>query len=182
MSFKPLNHVLSSLQNQERWQEQQQFQRLLQCWAEVVGLVVSAQTRPTAISNRSVLWVTTSSSVWAQNLAFERHRILEKLNARLIKPLTDIRFSTKYWQNSPVRHQSSETEQPWRDHPSRVSGLSKPKKTGSKDSNNAFQHWAGIVQSRSRQLILCPKCQCPTPPGELQRWSVCAICVTQRWK
>jgi predicted nucleic acid-binding Zn ribbon protein len=183
MSFEPLNYVLGSLQKQERWQEHQQFQRLLQCWAEVVGPVVSAQTRPTAISNRSVLWITTSSSVWAQNLAFERHRILEKLNARLINPLADVRFSTKYWQNNLARHQSLETEQPWRDHPSWIFGLSsRPEKTGSKDSNSAFQRWASTIQARSRQLVLCPKCQCPTPPGELKRWSVCALCATQQWK
>lgn len=177
MTFKPLNQVLSSLQKQ-KWQEQQQFQRLLQCWTEVVGTVVSAQTRPTTISNHNVLWVTTSSSVWAQNLAFERYRILEKLNARLVKPLTDIRFSTRYWQHSSLKHQSLETE-----HPSQVFELpSKPKEMGSKDSNRAFQQWASIIQSRSHQLVLCPKCQCPTPPGELKRWSVCALCATQRWK
>jgi predicted nucleic acid-binding Zn ribbon protein len=31
-------------------------------------------------------------------------------------------------------------------------------------------------------LPRCPQCQCPTPPGELERWSVCAVCATQRWQ
>lgn len=183
MSFQPLNHVLSSLHKQERWREQRQFQCLLQCWTEVVGPVVSAQTRPVTISNRGILEVATSSSVWAQNLAFERHRVLEKLNARLLSSLTDIRFSTRYWQNGLGRHQSSEPRQLWREHPSQVSNpLSKAEKTSSQDSNTAFRHWTSVIQSRSRQLILCPKCDCPTPSGELKRWSVCAVCATQRWK
>lgn len=181
MSFKPLNHVLSSLQNQE-WQGQQQFQRLLQYWGEVVGPVVSAQTRPTAISNGSILWVTTSSAVWAQNLAFERHRILEKLNVKLINPVADIRFSTRHWRNSPDKHQLLETQQSWHNHPSQMSSISRSKKMDAQDSSHAFQRWANIVHSRSRQMVLCPKCQCPTPPGEIKRWLVCAVCVTRQWK
>lgn len=183
MSFKPLNHVLNALQTQKAWQEQQQFRRLLQFWAEAVGPVVSTQTRPTAISNRNVLRVSTSSSVWAQNLAFERHRILEKLNPKLIWPLVDIQFSTRHWQNSPDKYHSLKVRQPWQDHPSQISGsLSRSEPMSSKDSNTAFQHWASIVQSRSRHLVRCPKCQCPTPSGELKRWSVCAVCVTRQWK
>lgn len=183
MSFKPLNYVLGALQKQKAWQEQQRFQHLLQSWAEAVGPVVSAQTRPIAISNRNILRISTSSSVWAQNLAFERHRILEKLNPKLIRPLVDIQFSTRHWHNSPGRHHSLKVRQPWHDHPSQISGvLSRPEQMSSKDSSTAFQHWSSIIQSRSRQLVHCPKCQCPTPPGELKRWSVCAICATQQWK
>lgn len=45
----------------------------------------------------------------------------------------------------------------------------------------AFQQWAATMKLRSRQLPLCPECQCPAPSGELQRWSVCGICASKRW-
>ncbi|HEY9847521.1 MAG TPA: DUF721 domain-containing protein, partial [Candidatus Caenarcaniphilales bacterium] len=102
MSFEPLNRVLGSLQRQAGWQAQQEFQHLLHCWPEVVGPVVHVQTRPVGITRQRVLRVATSSAVWAQNLAFERHRILEKLNTGLLQPLVDIRFSTSQWYSSPL--------------------------------------------------------------------------------
>ena len=40
---------------------------------------------------------------------------------------------------------------------------------------------ASMMRSRSRQLPLCPECQCPTPTGELHRWQVCSICAAKRW-
>lgn len=184
MSFKPLNRVLVSLQDQVQWQDHQQFRHLLQSWSEVVGPVVEAQTRPTAITKQSVLKVATSSSVWAQNLAFERHRILEKLNARLPKPLVDIRFSTTQW-HSRLKHRESDFRQLWQDHPSQLPGgqdrASQSDVTGAIGQNPAFRRWASLVQARSRRLPLCPTCQCPTPPGELKRWSVCALCAAKQW-
>lgn len=184
MSFESLNRVLGSLRNQEGWQEQVQFQHLLQCWPEAVGPLVKAQTRPIGLTKQRVLRVATSSSVWAQNLAFERHRILEKLNTRLLKPLVDIRFSTGQWQGSSLR-QASGLEQVWRNHPSQLpsghdDATFKPEVTSG--SQTAFTRWASQVQARSRCLPLCPKCDCPTPPGELQRWSVCALCAAKQWQ
>lgn len=40
MSFKSINHILSLLEQQAQWQEQP-FQLLLRCWADVVGAVVA---------------------------------------------------------------------------------------------------------------------------------------------
>ena len=46
----------------------------------------------------------------------------------------------------------------------------------------SFERWATQVRSRSQALPLCPKCQCPTPPGELQRWQVCGVCAAKQWQ
>jgi len=39
-----------------------------------------------------------------------------------------------------------------------------------------FERWAEKVKLRSCALPSCPRCRCPTPIGELQRWQVCALC------
>ncbi len=187
MSFKSLHHVLDNLGTQYQPKEQRQLQSLLQCWAEVVGPVVAAQAQPISI-HKDVLRVATSSSVWAQNLVFERQRILEKLNARLKFPIADIRFSVAQWQSgstpqpSPGAVQQAEL---WQRHPSRIPEPTNASTARSNqepmDSTRAFQTWARRVRSRSQHLPLCPHCNCPTPLGELERWNVCGLCAAKRW-
>lgn len=191
MAFESLHHVLGSFENQGGWQERQQFKRLLAYWPELVGPAVASQTKPVAIQ-RGVLKVATSSPAWAQNLIFERQRILEKLNARLKIELTDIRFSTAQWYSSRKDNSSDGTAGQiatvWREHPSHVSQASnsnplpRAELSTPKDPQTAFQAWSNLVQQRSQHLPDCPRCHCPTPPGELQRWSICALCAAQQWR
>ncbi|MBD2614674.1 DUF721 domain-containing protein [Nostoc punctiforme FACHB-252] len=181
MSFKSVNDILGILEKQAKWQEQP-FQRLLKCWAEVVGPVAARHTRPLSIQ-RDVLWVATSSAAWAQNLTFGRGSLLLKLNQKLPTPLVDIRFSTAGWQHSSVERKQQQTILP-HEHPSylgdRIS--SSPDTIPSiQDANAAFGHWTKLVQERSHGLPLCPQCQSPTPPGELQRWTVCCICASKQF-
>jgi predicted nucleic acid-binding Zn ribbon protein len=187
MSFKSLNHVLGALQSQEGWRSRQQLQQLLACWFQVVGPAVAAQTRPISIQRR-VLHVATSSSVWASNLTFERQRILDKLSTCLPYSLSDIRFSTAHWQpyrgNTPLE-EASESSVIWQKHPSRVADPVKARRSTAKseqqDANSAFRRWAEVMQARSHHLPLCPRCYCPTPEGELKRWTVCSLCISKRW-
>ncbi|HEY9697509.1 MAG TPA: DciA family protein [Trichocoleus sp.] len=183
MSFDSLNHVLGSLENQERWQGRRQFQQLLACWTEVVGTIVAAQTRPLSMQRR-VLQVATSSSAWAQNLAFERHLILAKLNDRLSLDLTDIRFSTAQWRSVSLNSTaSSETLALWKSHPSRLEEAPPPSAAVPiNDPQTAFRNWARIVRGQSQHLPLCPVCHCPTPEGELIRWAVCSLCAAKEMK
>jgi predicted nucleic acid-binding Zn ribbon protein len=179
MSLKSINDILNVLQKQAQWQEQP-FQRLLQCWEEIVGVVVAAHTRPLSIQ-RDVLRVATSSAAWAQNMTFGRQKLLLKVNKKLPAPLVDIRFSTAGWQRSPESNQPP-TVSP-REHPSYLGDLSsdRPDLTSkTMNPNAAFSHWAKTIQVRSHNLPLCPQCHSPTPPGELQRWAVCAICAAKQ--
>lgn len=184
MSFKSLPQLLNSISNQESWRGRQQFQKLLACWFDVVGAAVAAQTRPVGIQRR-VLQVATSSAAWAQNLAFERHRILEKLNQRLELDLTDIRFSTAHWQiefRQTGDENLSEAVILWREHPSRITGLPRsPQPLTPRDPQAAFRNWARAVRAQTQHLPLCPCCQSPSPEGELIRWSVCSLCAAQQF-
>lgn len=180
MPLQSLNQVLHTFQNQPLWHEQRQFQLLLASWQEIVGPAVGAQTQPLSISRQRVLQVAASSGVWAQNLAFERHLILKKLNLRLQPPLIDIQFSTRQWQS--LRSKAAKPSSPRQAHPSHL-----PNSAGRKtapaapagDPQTAFRRWAHTIQERSRQLPLCPQCRCPTPPGELQRWQICSLCAVK---
>lgn len=186
MSLESLNQVLSHVPNQKVWQGQQHFKSLLQHWPNVVGPIVAAQTKPLNLQ-RGILQVATSSSVWAQNLTLERSRILEKLNLLLTHPIADIRFSPGQWFNQPGQEvSSSDTESLlWQEHPSRVE-VDKPVSSLPQPPENtpqqAFDRWAKQVQSRSSHLPTCPQCQCPTPPGELKRWSMCSLCAAKQWR
>ncbi|KAB8335086.1 DUF721 domain-containing protein [Scytonema tolypothrichoides VB-61278] len=181
MSLKSINDILEVLAAQPEWQEPP-FQRLLACWTQVVGSVIVAHTKPLSLQ-RDVLRVATSSAAWAQNLTFERQRLILKLNQKLSIGLKDIHFSTAGWQ----RPQNIAKEQQTillSEHPSYVGdGMSiddgdlTPK---AKDASAAFQNWARTVQGRSHNLPLCPLCHCPTPPGELQRWGVCSLCAAKQ--
>ncbi len=188
MALTSLHQMLGVLETQENWHTRRHFQAVLACWSDVVGPAVTAQTRPISIQ-RQVLQVATSSSAWAQNLMFERQRILAKLNGRVSSPLTDIRFSTALWKR-PLRSnaaadETSEQIKLWQAHPSRVAlPETEPSRLPNpplRDPKTAFDAWAKQVQARSRQLPLCPTCHCPTPPGELQRWAVCSLCAAKGW-
>jgi predicted nucleic acid-binding Zn ribbon protein len=184
MALDPLIQVLETLETKESWKVRRQFRQLVLCWLEVVGPVVAAQTRPLGIQ-RQVLHVATSSPVWAQNLVFERSRILEKLNPRLSTPITDIRFSSAKWHCDPEKRSPYTSISADQNHPSWVDPQSVASRLApvpnSQDPKTAFQNWAKVVQARSQNLPLCPQCRCPTPKGELERWSVCALCAIKQW-
>ena len=186
-----LNRLLNHLETRAVWREQRQFRQVLQCWTEVVGAIVAAQTSPRSISKR-VLRVATASSSWAQNISFQRHLILKKLNNRLDHPLADIRFFAAPLQGEEVKSRSGSSEmrwppqtQVWQDHPSFMpipaARLPLDRARGESDPEAALQRWLKLVQLRSQNLPICPHCRCPVPPGELQRWAMCAFCAAQQW-
>ncbi len=185
--MKSLRQVLGQLEDRYTLQERKQFQKLSLLWPEIVGEMVATQTRPVAI-RQGVLQVATSSSAWAQNLVFERRRILEKLNQQLLLQLVDIRFSTSQWHTPPLQNLSTygaDLEQVWQNHPSRLSTeRSLPPLPGQPCQSSVlqnYQRWATKVQLSRQHLPLCPTCQAPTPPEELTRWSICAHCAAQQW-
>jgi predicted nucleic acid-binding Zn ribbon protein len=188
MSLKSVNDVLSILKAKAVLQEPP-IHSLLQDWHEIVGDELALHTRPISIQ-RHVLRVATSSAAWAQNLTFERKHLLVKVNQRLATPLVGIHFSTSGWHLSPIREKKPELPSP-RLHPSYLGksidllnstdadislvAVEKPA------TDKAFDKWSNAVKMRSHELPLCPQCQCPTPPGELQRWDICALCMAKRF-
>jgi len=66
---------------------------LLAIWDRVVDERVRKHTEPIKITNRK-LYVTTSSSAWAQELTFLKTEIIEKFNSTAgEEAISDIRFS-----------------------------------------------------------------------------------------
>ena len=182
MSLKSIPDILDILQIETLYQ-QQPLQKLLESWEEVVGKVVAKHTQPISIE-RDVLWVATSSAAWAQNLTFERQRLLKKLNQILPAPLVDIRFSTARWQPTKKKLIQQPTISS-SEHPSYLEA----KLTQNTDSRSlpknpqvAFNNWTQTIKTRFSDLPLCPSCDSPTPKGELERWGVCSICAAKSFQ
>ncbi len=184
MTFKPVGNILNVLASQMMPPEQKQLEDLRACWPAIVGATVAQQSQLVSLQ-RGVLSVATSSAALAQDLTFKRRRILVKLNNGFASAVNDIRFSTVNWQIRNHRQLHDPDRQIiWSQHPSRIDNNPMPGQvdgTSGKDPHQTFQVWAMNIQARSLSWPLCPACQCPTPPGELQRWSICAICAAKTW-
>lgn len=199
MALQSLQRLMKQIEQQKTWQAQHIFRQVVSRWPELVGEAVALQTRPTSLQDQ-VLQVAVANASWAQNLMFERRRLMQKINAELNVNLRDIRFSTAKWGSSTgTKTRMADSLQIWQQHPSRISDGSDSSDQPSADGQNdrrfgetdlshsvadpreVFERWAKRVQVRSQSLPLCPQCHCPTPQGELERWSVCSLCVTKRW-
>lgn len=179
MSLEPVQQVLKSLKKTQ-WQQEQAFMRLLDTWSQIVGPAVAAQAQPVQITARKVLLVSTSSAAWAQNLAFERNRILQKLNTQTNHKFTDIRFSTSEWPRRSSKAPRQPAVPPTITPASLLSPLPLPQLAPSPDPAVAFERWTQAVHQRSKGFPACPACHCPTPITELKRWSVCSLCAVRQ--
>jgi predicted nucleic acid-binding Zn ribbon protein len=181
MAFNSLNHLITALTKQPGWAQYQRYSRLCQCWNEVIDPKIVFHTRPVYIQRNS-LWVATSSSVWAQHLSLQRHLFLKSINARFPEePLVDIRFSSAKWHSYQLVADTFVESS----HPSKID-FPVPCPQNVSDSLMtpaiAFQRWTDLMKGISQNMPLCPRCHCPTPPGELKRWSLCMHCATQQWQ
>lgn len=182
MAFDSLDRLLKSLEQQPGWAEYQRYCRLCQYWDKIIDSNVAPHTRPLYVQ-RNLLWVATSSAVWAQHLSLQRYSLLEKINTQFPRePLVNIRFSSAQWHDSPLF-----TGTPLESsHPSEIALPNPPPQTSPEQlattPEAAFQRWTELIKARSQGLPLCPQCHCPTPPGELKRWSLCMHCATQQWQ
>jgi predicted nucleic acid-binding Zn ribbon protein len=176
MTFEGLNAVLTQLKK-THWKDQQALDRLLRLWPEIVGPEVAAQTRPVSLNAQGILQVSTSSGVWAQNLAFERVRLLVKVRAAWNPAVKDIYFSPRQWHQRPIAPpRSLEMDLSAIER----TGAVQQKPTDPKDAQAAFANWAKSVRhNASQHAIRCPICECSTPAAELSRWGRCALCTSR---
>ncbi|NJM96871.1 MAG: DUF721 domain-containing protein [Phormidesmis sp. RL_2_1] len=189
MALEGLESLLKGLEDQASWQTQKQFRLVLTHWPKAVGFAVARKTRPVGIQ-RGTLYVATATAAWAQTLFYERFRVLEKLNRHQHQPLKGIRFSSAQWAQaqSPLRPNSQDIR-----HPSYLGNVpSGPQAKADADAEDdhaiapltpiaAFQRWAYAMQHLQTAQVLCPRCHCHCPPGELERWSICAVCAAKQW-
>ncbi len=178
MGLDGLGNLIKGLESQESWQAQRQFRQVLQQWPKAVGFAVARHTRPVSIQ-QGTLYVATSTAAWAQTLLYERFNILRKLNRHQRQPLKNIRFSTAQWA------QSASTQKPtlaMSQHPSYLGQIPTLPRLATQTPAVAFQRWAAAVREMQTTQALCPQCRCHCPPGEIDRWTVCALCATKRWQ
>ena len=181
MAFNSLNHLIITLTKQPGWARYQRYYRLCQYWNEMIDPKIVSHTRPLYIQRNS-LWVATSSSVWSQHLSLQRHLFLKNINVRFPQePLVDIRFSSAKWHNSQLIADTFVESS----HPSKIDFTASLPQTTSDNFTTpaiAFQRWTESMKARAQGMTLCPQCHCPTPSGELKRWSLCMHCATKQWQ
>ncbi len=182
MGLEGINGLIKGLENQDSWQTQRQFRLVLQHWPKAVGFAVARQTKPISI-HRAELYVATATPVWAQTLTYERVKILKKLNRYQPIPIKNIRFSTAQW-TSPVKEsdRSSTPNHARSQHPSYTGQTPQLTLHTPTTPLAAFEQWAHTIQQMQRSQALCLECRCRCPQGELDRWSVCALCASKRWQ
>lgn len=188
MPLNAIGQVFHQLEQQPVWRSRGQFRRILDHWPVIVGQAVARQARPVRIEQK-ILYVAVINPMWAQTLTLERLAILNKLNQQLQVDLTDLRFSSGDWfrrpnpKTAPAQPALDDLPDWFRHHPSFEPGaLSIPPPTNHPlTAQESFQRWATLAQGMATNRMLCPLCRCPTPPGELKRWSCCSICAAKRF-
>lgn len=193
MHFTSIERVLRGLQATHVWQEIQQWQVLLDIWPQVVGKKAAAKTRPLYLQ-RGILTVAVPNASWAQNLTFQRKRMVAKLQKKVHLTIRDIHFSSRDWYDDRQAWRTADSAASiFQAHPSWVrqenhnSHTEQPtsapyQRNKQPDAVSAFQNWSQTVQHRTQSWSVCPQCGCPVPTGELQRWSVCSICACQKFE
>ncbi len=178
MSFESLDLVFKVVEQQPSWEQVREYKKLLAIWLNIVGEKIAHHSRPTAI-DRQVLYVATSSAAWAQNLSLQRHQMLKKLNEFFTEPIVDIRFSSARWYTNSQGAIADLPAETMANHPSIVPLKAIESEVPISDNlQEVFAHWLRHLQKRTEELPSCPRCHCPTPPGELQRYSMCVYCAT----
>ncbi|WP_036480564.1 DUF721 domain-containing protein [Myxosarcina sp. GI1] len=192
--FDSIKKILPSLEQQPSWEQYRQYRQVLKLWQKTVTSATANQARPTYLK-KGILWVATSSSVWAQELSFQRYSLLKKLNSQLAFELKDIRFSCSLWHNathqqheqhdfseSLLSQRRSKPFEPVGDYPRHTAKGNSQKVSSShfQEPQAAVRNWLKSIEARSQSLPLCPQCSVPTPEAELQRWQQCYLCYSKQ--
>ena len=187
MFSNSLKNILHRLSQQPEWEQYQQYCEVKKCWQKITNQKIAYNTQPKFIS-RQILWVATSSSVWAQELSLQRYSLLKKLNSQLTFTITDIRFSPGNWTESSLTSQSEAKNHNITKFPKppilpKIKGLKNSPKID--DPQIALKKWLEKIQNRAESqtqpYLPCPQCSSLTPIPELERWQVCSHCIANKW-
>ncbi len=174
MTLQPLSHTLHRIERDPRWANYRSLQMLQQIWTEAVGATVAQHTAPISLQ-RGILKVATSTGSWAQNLGFQKHLIVSKLNPHLATPLADIRFLPGEWYRRHLADQPGSSS---------VAYLGQALFLGAQthrpqSPQDALERWHQRILEQHRQMPRCPQCGQVTTPQELTRWRRCGYCWIQ---
>ncbi|HIK37915.1 MAG: DUF721 domain-containing protein [Geminocystis sp.] len=174
MGLQDINHLLKKILSQPQWQKQKRNYEVKKAWQETVNHRIAQHTKVLTVRN-DVLLVATTSAPWAQQLTLQRQSLLTNINRFLETPIKDIRFTILLWHNFTGTDTTVESEET-QNHPSLVNPTEKP----TPDPRGPFQQWLETIRKRRAENTICPVCSCYCPPGELQRWGMCAFCFRQQ--
>jgi predicted nucleic acid-binding Zn ribbon protein len=177
MSLDDLERILRSLARQPQWESYRHYCQALEAWKQVIPPRLLDRTRPVSRQN-GVLSVATCSAVLAQELSLQRYSLLQKINRFLDEPLEDLRFSSARWFDLPPAPPSNAIDNPAiASHPSYLPGENgKDRPREEPVSSKSLERWVEKIRQRSLSWPPCPRCQAPTPSGEIDRWGCCAFC------
>jgi predicted nucleic acid-binding Zn ribbon protein len=197
--FDSVEQILSQLETQPGWEKFREHRQILKCWSRVVNQKTAQHTRPLYI-NRQILYVATSSSARAQELAFQRSTLLKRLNqqselAELATEIKDIRFSSSQWHqesNSPHSQASFFTISDRQKIKTASASLIDPKQdntpqnrdnhlSSQEQAKKAAQRWLKSIEQKLITTATCLKCNSIISQAELNRWNLCHHCAAQKW-
>ncbi|MGK7953892.1 MAG: DUF721 domain-containing protein [Crocosphaera sp.] len=184
MSLSSLDLLLQVITQRPQWEEYRRHLEICDIWTTIVPEKAAAHSQPLYIQ-RDILWIATSSSVWAQQLSFQSYSLLKQLNHhRSASPLQKLRFSPAQWhdRHNPQPLSSLDIKQSFFSYPEAVSPPENNSSPASLTPEEAFQRWTDAIASHLNTLPLCPQCHCRTPAIELERWSKCYLCISQHWQ
>lgn len=199
MHFNSLEEILNRLEKQPGWEKFRDYRQLLNCWHNTVNKNTAQHTRPLHIT-RQVLWVATSSAAMAQELSFQRYTLLKRLNKQLPFILKDIRFSSSGWHQTTYEENTAEVlfkiseKQKSKNQAMPKTSLAidfdladrgiennLDRSTPTVKAKKAAQRWLDKLNQNSSSWLTCPQCNSPTSKGEIERWNLCYLCVSQKW-
>ncbi|MFM7547388.1 MAG: DUF721 domain-containing protein [Cyanobacteriota bacterium] len=140
----PLANCLENLRR--TWQREGNLAALWQAWPDLAGPQLAPHCRPLRLQG-GCLSLGAAPGPWLQALQYNRHQLLGAIRAAAF-PVRELRIEQDHAGPLPPPG-SSEAEQVWRQHPSRVD-----------------LHGMGT----------CPRCSCPAPAGEIRLWGHCGFC------
>lgn len=173
---------MNGLGQSPQWQSSAEIRQILALWPQFVGPAVAQHSQPTKI-RANVLYVAVSSAAWSQTLTFERSRILQNIHQKLPttqRSIRELRFAPAEWQRLSRVSEPTPT-QPLSHHPCWADSPASFPISKVRNPDVMFQQWARRKQQQLANQSRCPACQSPCPTRELNRWSVCSICVAKRW-
>lgn len=178
MPVQSLSKILANYSNTEMLRSQK-FVQLQRCWSQVVGEAVAPHTRPVRLQD-GILYVAASSSVWAQNLQYQRRLLIDKITEIWIggEAIRDLRFETTGWHTTYKKSRRSLVNS---DHPSfgRLKRAPVEPVVGETLLEQKFNRLRSLARWRTSQMATCPRCRMAATPGELERWQMCGCCVVE---
>ncbi|MFO7630363.1 MAG: DUF721 domain-containing protein [Prochlorococcaceae cyanobacterium] len=146
----PASRLAACLERlQQKWKGDGNLAALWQAWPRIAGPQLAPHCRPLSLRS-GLLLVGAAPGPWLQALQYNRHQLLGALRGAGFS-VRDLRLQQHHTTTLPAPAAEVEAEI-WARHPSRVD---------------------------VHGMDLCPRCQRPSPAGEMARWGHCSFCRRQ---